>query len=136
MDRGARSGAQTGLAEAVHRLAEADALRAKQRRGQLALRLEIARARERLEKAERELGVAFSTLRSDLDAVLAKRLARLGEARRGVEDTAEAMTAAPQRASADALAAQRESAELLADLARRFAETRARAEASRRRSMV
>jgi exonuclease SbcC len=122
--------AQAGLADAERQLAEADAAAREAKARAAGLEPQIVQAKDRLEKAEKELAAAFPAAPpADLEAELTARLTRLGEARREVEDATLTLTAA-QSTNADALGAQRGSADDFADLARRFAETRARAEAS------
>lgn len=122
--------AQTALTEAERRAAGTDAARRETKVQAEGLQKEVRGATQRLEKAEGELRGGFpAKLPTQIEMLLAKRLEKLSDARHAAASAAEAVTAA-QKTSAEAVAAQHQTEELLADLEKRFTETRTRAEAS------
>lgn len=120
--------AQTLAVEAEKNATEADAGKREATTKAKGLERELKATKQRLDKAETDLGTAFAPkLPSDLEEQLAQRRARLREGRDAVAAAEEAHKVA-QKAHAAALTDKRDHDALFADFSKRVAEMRMRAE--------
>jgi len=122
--------AEQARTDADKQVTEADARRREAKAKSDGIGPQIVSAKKRLARAEADLRAAFPTkLPADFASVLDQRLEQVTQARQGVASAAEHVKTA-QEASSDAITKHREAERLLADFAKRFAETKAKAELS------